>query len=228
MTKALVQFPRFIAILVILGSVPGLGLAQDTGNSKAGYNYFDREHSSLDTQSDLNNNALPEPSFSVQTGMMTGLGNDMGTYSYLSPQMRFPVSQRFSLNTGLMLENRPVYGYNQEEGFHSSGQNYNSAYLMAGGDYQIDEHLTLSGSGFMEIPGASGIGSNEGLSNASKGFRMNMHYEVNDHLHFDVGVQMREGNRYGPNPYFNNGFNTSPTPFGRPGRMGGFGYPAGF
>lgn len=221
MIRAFAQFSRYILVPVCLGMIPFFGFAQDSLNSKSDYDYFEQDRSGIDTQSDLSNNALPGPSFSIQTGMMTGLGNDLGTYSYFSPQMRFPVSQRFSLKAGLMLENSPALGYDQEKGFYSSGQNYTRSYLMAGGSYQLDEQLTLSGSGFMEIPKNTGIGGNNGLNNSNKGFRMNMHYEVNEHLHFDVGVQMREGNSHLRNPYFKNGFHSNtPLLIDRPGRMG--------
>lgn len=214
---------KVLVLIICLLSLSFWGFSQETNKVNSKYDYLEGKSSALDSSSNKDYDAsLPDPSFSVQTGILTGLGDGLGTYSYLAPQVRFPVSNRLTLKGGLMLENKPSLNFNQEAGIHSPGTGYTSSYFMAGGSYMLDDHLTLSGAGFMEIPIGQAKGQNSSLGNGNKGFRMNVHYEANDHLHFDVGVQIRKGSPYGHQPFLNNGFRSGRMPLNPSGRFGEF------
>lgn len=155
---------------------------------------------------------------SIATSFTTGLGNN-NYYSVINPGLRLPVSDRFSVYGGLLMERGNLFMpyMRSSNGVSGSG---NRTSINLGGAYAISKRLTFSGYGSMTIdqPMTSGENQSQFAQNRNQSFRFNLDYQVSDNVSFQAGFEygnrLNRFNRGGmlrrqPDPLFrNNGLGT--------------------
>lgn len=157
------------------------------------------------------NNSKPQISASLTTSFTSfGQGfNSFGT-SFL-PQVTFPVSNKFSLSTGVGYSTF-FSGNGNESLFHSNQSNY--GHVFVSGNYFVNEKITLRGTAYKTFMLGPQNPSAEGLSNydfSSQGIMMDVEYKVTDNFRINVGFEYRQQDYpiYGPgmnyhSPHMNN------------------------
>ncbi|MCX6243161.1 MAG: hypothetical protein NTU98_00520 [Bacteroidetes bacterium] len=155
----------------------------------------------------MNPSALPlhKLHVGVQLGsqFMTTSGYGSGLSTYVSPTLTYPVSKKFILRGGLSVINTSMYGvkpfYSTVEQASYSG-NFTQAMLWVSGQYQLNNHLTITGTAYKTFdimnykPGNSPY-----YLNNPQGAYLNIGYRINDYLHIDATFGYSKGNNpYGP------------------------------
>ena len=153
--------------------------------------------------------------FGFQAGSsMTMPGNSKALFSsYLSPEIRFHISPRFQLNTGVVYSQQ--YLPFAREGLTSAaGTRFDRFLVFVEGQYSLNERIWLSGLVMKEM-GISDPRINAFQKNTSFQFMdMGIHYKVTDNLHFGAQIRVSDGhplfysNPYNRNPFRNSSFFT--------------------
>lgn len=155
-------------------------------------------------------NSVPAAApFSRKPQFSLGLGSQFSRYghaAYVQPTMVLPLTSRFRAFTGLQVRN--TFG----PGFYAAGAESNGAsarpqhqvsYLaVAGGQYDVNAKLTLTGSIWRDFAGSGN--PNRHLMNpyfapGSTGMSFRAHFKINDQLSVSGGL------RYGNNPGYRGG-----------------------
>jgi hypothetical protein len=131
----------------------------------------------------------------------------------LMPQITFPVSDKFSLSTGIGYST--FFVGNGESMFNSSPSSY--GHIFVSGTYDVNEKISLRGTGYKTFTlNPTTSFNNENNSNvsdySSQGFIMDVEYRVTDNFRINVGFEYRQQNSpmYSPNgfqqnsPFMNN------------------------
>ncbi len=146
------------------------------------------------TGSDFLNNSKPEINVSLSSSFST-LGNGYTVFgTTLMPQMSFPVSDKFSVSTGIGYTTLFTGGGNM---FGTTGS---YGHLFVSGDYLVNEKITLRGTAYktFSLGASSGINDEKKgqLINdfSSQGFIMDVEYKVTDNFRVNVGVEYRKQN----------------------------------
>jgi hypothetical protein len=173
--------------------------------------------------------ALPLHKLSV--GVVAGTqftatsGYGSGLSTYVSPTLTYPVSKRFLLRGGIGIVNTSLYGvkpfYSTAEQGSYTG-NFTQAMIWVSGQYQLNDHLTLTGTAYKSFDVMNDHPSNSSFyRNNPQGALLNVGYKVNDVFQINVEV----GYSKGYNPYNSYGiyspyspFDPSPVGFGYHGR----------
>jgi hypothetical protein len=100
--------------------------------------------------------AQKKPHISVTSGTMllTGFGNGGYFGTYLAPDLSYPLTGKLKIHTGLMIANYFGDGffYPLSEGTYGySTGNFTRRLIYAGGSYDINSKLTLSGTVYKEF-----------------------------------------------------------------------------
>ncbi|NQU34212.1 MAG: hypothetical protein HQ521_13355, partial [Bacteroidetes bacterium] len=158
---------------------------------------------------DLTNNGFlnktkPKVSVSLSTSFSSfGYGySAIGTS--IMPQITFPVTNKFSLRTGIGYSTFFMAG-NGESMLNSSPSNY--GHVFVSGDYLLNEKITLRGTAYKtfnlnsKTPGIEPVGTLYDFS--SQGVIMDVEYKVTDNFRINVGFEYRQQNypMYSPNGY---------------------------
>jgi hypothetical protein len=143
------------------------------------------------------------------TAFMSGFnktGSLMSTY--FAPELNYKLSKRFTLDAGLVVMN---CSYNL---FHPAGDafqsrpfsnNFTSTFLIAGGQYQLNDRITLNGQAYTQINTFATKSDLDHVYDANmKGVKFGMDYKVSEHS--TIGIEFNITNK--PSPY-----NFSPTGF---------------
>ncbi|MFK5856361.1 MAG: hypothetical protein QM503_09540 [Bacteroidota bacterium] len=133
------------------------------------------------------------------------------------PQVTFPVSDKFSISTGIGYSTFFV-GNGSESMFNSSPASY--GHVFVSGTYQVNEKISLRGTGYKTFNLAPTTYNSEtntmGYDYSSQGFIMDVEYKVTDNFRINIGFEYREQNSpmYNPNGmYFNNPHMNTMSPF---------------
>ncbi|MDD2528080.1 MAG: hypothetical protein PHW35_03360 [Lentimicrobiaceae bacterium] len=206
---------KLILPLVFVAGLSGQLIAQDTFNA-------DLYQATTPGSSSFGISKLPPVQFNLQTGALfsSGFGGGNLFSTYLAPSFNQPLGKKFTLSAGAVISNTT---YNNLLMMDSEG-NINSQYgnlttftLYTGGNYQLNERLTLSGSAYKTInPAFNERLRPDRLSMEAQGVSFGVGYKVNDNLHIGGEIRLQQGNS---NFY---------TPYGFPGnglmQRGMFGY----
>lgn len=143
----------------------------------------------------------------VSVGVMAGFtsfGPGYNSFSTtIAPRISFPVSDRFSVSTGV--------GYtslfmNQPSLFSGGPSSY--GHLFVSGDYLLNEKVKIRGTAYTtfnltQSPPPESTNSPY-YDFSSKGFAVDVEYKVTERFRINVGVEYRDQNY----PYYPNGFGT--------------------
>jgi hypothetical protein len=168
---------------------------------------------SFNTNDSLRKSFITEKQMSLHmtagTAFMTGFnktGSMMSTY--LAPELNYKLSKRFTLDAGLVVMNS---SYNL---FHPAGDafqakpfsiNFTNTFLFAGGQYQLNDRLTLNGQVYTQLNTFATKSDLDHVYDANlKGVKFGMDYKVSEHS--TIGIEFNIANK--PSPY-----NYSPTGF---------------
>jgi len=146
----------------------------------------------------------------------------------IMPQVTLPVSDKFSLSTGIGYSTL-FMNANNGSVFNSSPSNY--GHVFVSGTYEVNEKISLRGTGYKTFNLSQSTQFNNeansvGYDFSSQGIIVDVEYRVTDNFRINVGFEYREQNTpmYNPNgfqqnnPYFNTmspfqGTNNSLVPF---------------
>ena len=138
--------------------------------------------------------------------------NTFGTY--VAPEISMPVSNKFSVQVGL--------GYSQlffntpgETMFSGNNSSYGSIYIS--GTYQVNEKLTIRGTGYktflLNPNNFNETGNTSFYDFSNQGVILDVDYKVSDKFRIGISFEYREQNypNFYPNsPEMMNGFGSSP------------------
>ncbi len=162
------------------------------------------------TNTSTNNGFKPDISVSLSSSF-TSFGQGVNTFgTSIFPSISFPVSDKFSISTGI--------GYSSL--FLGNGSPFNSqqssyGHVFVSGAYKLNEKITVRGTGyktFLLNPASPSFESNSSYMDfSSQGVIMDVEYKVTDNFRINVGFEYRQQNypTYGPgintiNPIMNN------------------------
>ena len=132
--------------------------------------------------------------------------NTFGTY--IAPEISMPISNKFSVQVGLGYSNQ-FYNAPGETMFSGSNSQYGSIYVS--GTYQVNEKLTIRGTGyktFLLNPSPAGETANPyALDFSNQGVILDVDYKVSDKFRIGVSFEYREQNYPDFYPYGRNGMN---------------------
>jgi hypothetical protein len=135
---------------------------------------------------------LEKPDIQVEAGFMSSFSGN-GSYQYLRPSLRYPVSDRLTLSGGLLISRGSVYNTGESAAL---GSYEPRMHLDVAGSYKVSEQLTLSGAARFPL--------NNNTSNAKEGFRsltprqqrafsFEANYSIADNVQIEAGFQYQEG-----------------------------------
>ncbi len=132
--------------------------------------------------------------------------NSFGTY--IAPEISMPVTKKFSVQVGLgyssMFLNTPG-----ETMLSQNNSQYGSIYIS--GTYQVNEKLTIRGTGYKTFLLNPNNFTENGNSNfydfSNQGVRLDMDYKVSDEFRIGISFEYREQNYPNFYPYNYNGMN---------------------
>ncbi len=132
--------------------------------------------------------------------------NSLGTY--IAPEFSVPVSNKFSVQVGLGYSSM-FFSSPGETMFSQNNSQYGSIYIS--GTYQVNEKLTIRGTGyktFLLNPNNFNESGNANFYDFSKqGVRLDMDYKVSDKFRIGISFEYREQNYPDFYPYGDNGMN---------------------
>ncbi len=162
---------------------------------------------------------LKKLKFSISSGMIIGSGGQAQSFSryYLAPELYAQLTPRWRLRGGVMISNTAFKGYNIFSSEAYSSDQYSSpGYCMtvfAGGDYQVNDRLILTGMLLKDINPANQRELNAAYSNLNRQqWMIGLDYKVTDNFH--VGAQILHSKGYSPIMRPNIQPLYSPYPFG--------------
>ena len=153
------------------------------------------------------------------TQFTTTSGYGSGLSTYVSPNLTYRLSNRFSISGGISIVNTSLYGvkpwYSSVEGNSIPGfsGNFTQTTLWVSGQYLLGDHITITGTLYktLDVPGTTYSNYPFYKSNP-QGAHLNVGYKVNDHFHIEAGFGYSQGGygyHYDPyNPVFGNSYNT--------------------
>lgn len=155
-------------------------------------------------------NSLAAPAaFSRKPQFSLGLGSQFSRYghaAYVQPTMVLPISPRFRAFAGLQVLNTfgpAFYPTGAENNLAGARSAHQVSYLaVAGGQYDVNEKLTLTGSIWRDFAGAGSPNRqlmNPYFATGSSGLSFRAHFKINDQLSVSGGM------RYGNNPGYRGG-----------------------
>ena len=150
--------------------------------------------------------------FGFQAGSSVAMSGHSKTMfsSYIAPEIRFKVSHRFQLNTGVIYSQQYLPAV-QERLYGAAGLRNDAFLMFAEGEYYLNERISLSGLIMKEI--GTSIDPRINAFNKNAGFQtmgVGVHYRVTDNLQFGVQMQISDGHPpYHSNPYYRNSFRNS-------------------
>ncbi len=160
-----------------------------------------------------------KPRFNISIGTVFGTGSGLGNYfgTYISPQVSYPVSSRFMLNTGVTIMNGfPVYAFGSpyDNEFYDPFSTGTNSIVYVGGDYKLSDNLTLSGSVYKGFSMYRNPRNDQhGYNNNIEGMMLGVGYKVGKNAFIQGQIEISNGR----NPYFRhpfhspvNSFNQSP------------------
>lgn len=162
--------------------------------------------------------------FSLDFGIgFGGSGSYFGNYTYVSPYLSYPITQRFRLDVGALY----LQGFGGLQGNSSQGFSADNSglYLYARGNYLISDRLLISGAvykGFNNTFTAYNEPANHKNSINNYGFSLNLDYKVTEKSTIGIGISMSDddsGLLFPSGPGFYNHsspmmFNNNHNPFG--------------
>lgn len=181
---------------------------------------------------ELNNNSVvnykPQLSVSLTTSFVAFSPGFTTFGTTLMPKVTFPVTDKFSLSTGV--------GYSTLFMGTSNGSMFNSTpssygHIFVSGTYDVNDKISLRGTGYktFNLNPTSPMNSNDNSQAYdfnSQGFIMDVEYRVTDNFRINVGFEYRQQNlpMYNPNGFQQNvpqmspmspfsGFNNNLVPF---------------
>ena len=154
-------------------------------------------------------------SYSLSTGM--SFSNGFGSSQFITPSVRYQVSNRFRVNAGLTYMH--VSPYNapamMSEGttvlYRNSGGSHYIA--SAGVEYLASERLTLSGNiwkDFSNLPPMQQLGYGGLYSPGRMGADFQATYKITDNLSVSGGLRYTNGASPYASPFYNPGFGNYP------------------
>ena len=141
--------------------------------------------------------------FSVEMGTTFGFSKGYGNYfgTYMSPQIQYPISKRFTASTGMIITGTTggmVYSPFDSR-FYNGG--YSGSLVFVKGAYKVNENLTLTGATFHEINFNKPMPGNQPVqfqnSGNYKGLIMGADYKLGENLFIRGQVEFSNGH----NPY---------------------------
>ena len=138
--------------------------------------------------------------------------NSFGTY--IAPEISMPVTNKFSIEVGLGYSSM-FFSSPGEAMFSQNNSQYGSIYVS--GTYQVNEKLTIRGTGYKTFLLNPNNFNETGNANfydfSNQGVRLDMDYKVSDEFRIGISFEYREQNYpnfYPYNPGGMNGFGDSP------------------
>lgn len=160
--------------------------------------------------------------FGLSAGAFAGTSFGSGEYfgTFVSPQVSYPLTSRFTVSVGMTLTNtfgNPYYYPSSEGGYGYPSANFTRSFLYASGAYQLSERLVVSGTVYKEFnmfDQQSSLSKN--YSGDYQGVIMGVDYKIGKNVFIQGQIEI-SNNPYHrqsyPNSYFGNGFGNSS--FGR-------------
>ncbi len=148
---------KYFTIFVLLMPFLLSGQSVMPGQSEYGFENESKADSLQFNESDVENFIKENKmKFRMAAGAFAGTSFGSGEYfgTYISPQVNYRLSQRFSLTAGMTLTNTfgNPWSYHPTEaviGYPSA--NFTRSFLYASGAYQLSERLVISGTVYKEI-----------------------------------------------------------------------------
>ena len=148
----------------------------------------------------------------------SGYGSSFSTY--ISPNISYPLNSRFRINAGITVLNtsafglQPLYSMGRENALTG---NFTNLLIFAGGDYLLNDHLTISGALYKELNIFNSVpGKNPYQNINAQGGYLKLDYKVFDNFHIEAGFGYSKGvdpySRFDPYNNFS-GFPYSNSPF---------------
>jgi len=162
-------------------------------------------------------NNKPQLSVSLTTSFTSFYPGYTSFGTTLMPQVTFPVSDKFSLSTGIGYST--FFMGNGETMFNSNPSSY--GHVFVSGTYDVNEKISIRGTGYKTFilnPATSLNTDNNsiGYDYSSQGVILDVEYRVNDNFRINVGFEYRQQNSpmYSPNGFQNNSpYMNSMSPF---------------
>ena len=152
-------------------------------------------------------NSKPQLSVSLSTSFTSFYPGYTTFGTTLMPQVTFPVSDKFSLSTGIGYST--FFMGNGGTMFNSTPSSY--GHVFVSGTYDVNEKISLRGTGYKTFilnPATSLNNDNNsiGYDYSSQGVILDVEYRVNDNFRINVGFEYRQQNSpmYNPNGFQNN------------------------
>lgn len=134
--------------------------------------------------------ALPEPDFKVEAGFISNLSGS-GSYQYLRPGARFPLSERLSLNGGLLISQGHLFGGSE---IASPNIPQKRVSLDFAGTYAVSDNFMIRGATRLPLNNRPTSTESYRLSPAQqRAFQFQAAYNIGDHMQIEAGVQYQEG-----------------------------------
>lgn len=159
--------------------------------------------------------------YGFEMGVGFGQSSTYGNYfsTYYSPQIRYDVSPRFTLNTGITyvnssVDNLPIVS---EYNYQVFSGNISQYYAFVEGQYKLTDRLLVGGSIFYDFTSynaadGSSLTGGSGLDNL--GGSANFEYKVTKNLSIYGEIRLNDKNPYRRgNGSFSNGFMGAETSF---------------
>ena len=159
-----------------------------------------------------------KPDFGLQMGstFTTSSGYGSGFTTFVSPRVTYPFTSRFRINAGVTYINTTLYGvrsYFPVSGEQTFNGNFSSILIYGSGEYLFNDRLSISGTVYKSFPLYNDLNKSYPYGNYNpEGAFMKVDYRIFDNVHIEAGF----GYSKGINPYYNNPFSNSYSPFPDP------------
>lgn len=172
------------------------------------------------------NNIKESQKFDVEltTGASVISGNS-GTQAYntfVAPKFRYPISSNLRLQFGMAVSTGRINRiYSPSMEISQANTRYLSNSLFAGGEYDVNERLRISGIILHEMNHFGFSNQNKNGIYRSTSFSVGFDYKITENFHLGFRFQHRDGN----NPFYTNPYgyglrNQGFYGFSRPGHFG--------
>jgi len=149
-------------------------------------------------KSAINADSIPQKKLSYSIKMGTSYiasSHKNGMFStYVSPEMNYQLTSKFSLNAGIMFMSSSigiVQSKNSETYQNGLYQPFTGTVVYAGGSYQLNDRITLNGTAYTQL---SNPLLQKGFTNSNqnniKGVGLGIDYKLTEHSSFSIQFDM--------------------------------------
>ncbi len=205
----------YIITVLLLFAIP-------TTAQKSDVEYFNLTSQEAKGKTGVKESQKLDVQLTTGASVISGNNETNGYQTFVAPKFSYPVSSKLRLQFGMAVSTGRINGfYSPLTETCQANTRYLSNSLFAGGEYDVNERLRISGIILHEMNNCRFDARMQNNRYQSTSFSVGFNYKVTENFHIGVQFQHRDGNNpFYTNPYGSGLRNSGFHGFSQPGYFG--------